>query len=209
MHFLISENIRPLPYVPEWIILILLVQSGLLAYLYLYSKKMIFIPLLALIDNRIRREIKESRNAFQVKMLNLLDILFYLNFSFLIFYFVKYNNFSFFQNSPLKWNHLNSKIQDIVNYSLVMFFSILIIFIKKQSFVFLSHLFEDSVRYDIFAFNFNMFLKASGIFTFPVTFSISWNIIQNPNYIYLLFATLFILYIFVVIMSFFSVPNKT
>lgn len=208
MYNLISENIRPLPYVPLWIVIILFVQTTLLTYLYLYSKKIIFIPFLALTDNRIRREITESRSSFQIRLLNLLDVLFYLNFAFLIFYLLKHNNFSLTLYLP-KLNNLNPKIQDIIYYSLILFFSVLIVFIKKQSFLLISYLFDETSRYNVFVFNLNMLLKTIGFLTFPIVFLISWKLILTANLVYFLLAILVTLYYFLMIISFLSIPHKT
>lgn len=137
-----------------------------------------------------------------------MDVLFYLNFAFLIFYLLKHNNFSFTLYFP-KLNNLNPKIQDIIYYSLILFFSVLIVFIKKQSFLLISDLFDESARYKIFVLNLNMLLKTIGIITFPFVFLISWEIIQPIKLVYFLLAAFIILYIILMVISFMEISHKT
>lgn len=201
-----SENIRQLPYVPAWILLVLLLQFAILFYLFLYSPSLIFIPLYSIFDRRIRREIIESHNSFQNRLLNLLDIIFYFSFSLLLFYFTK--NHNFFEITLLQ--NLNAqKAGDLKVYLLIVLFTVSLIFLKKQTFVFLTYLFEDTKRYNIFIFNINMFLKIIGLLILPFIFLLSWNFIQNQEIIYYLLIISTSLYLFLIFFNFLRIHHKT
>ncbi len=204
MFLLLTENLRNLPYLPYWIVVLIFIQLGLLLYLYLYFPKIILLPFLSLIDKRVRRELIESKNAFQSRILAFMDVMFYMNVSFLIL-FLTSHHFSNFINNYIK---LFSPLRNIVIYILILvsvfFFSIF----KKQTFLFIAYLFNDMRRYYIFTFNMSMFLKSTGLFLFPFVFIYLWGNINSDIILYFILGII-IIYLLLLIVSFFSITEKS
>lgn len=207
--FFIVENLRPLPYLSLWIIVFVFIQLSILLYLYIYFPKIIFLPFLTLVDKRVRREVIESKKSFQTRLLNIMDVLFYINFSFLIFFIA-------YKHLPDMADILNSSIiktysslKEVLIYALILLSTFFLSTLKKQIFLFIAYLFNDKSRYYIFSFNISMLIKNLGLLLFPLIFLYLWGFISDNMVLYFALIGIIITYIFILLMSFLHIPKKT
>ncbi len=203
--FLFQITSRPLPYVPSWIVIFLFIQTILLLYLYLYSPKLLWMPLRALIDHRIRRELLESKKSFQYRLLYLLDLVFLISLSFLLYFLMrdKPSTTEVLSALPFLFNK-----PEITLYFFILGASALGLIIKKQIFIGIAQLFDEMQRYYIFIFNMDMLQKFFGLITFPVIFAYSFDIIQSPFILNFIMTLNIIIYLLFLILSFASVAHK-
>lgn len=171
----------------------------------MYSPSLIFLPVLSVADKRIRREVLESHNSFQIRLLKSIDIFFYLNFSYALFYVLKEHHF--FQINFLQ-SLFQQKAGDLKVYLFIVLFNLVLIFLKKTTFLFLAYLFDEIKKYNILIFNLNMFLKIIGLMLFFFTFLFSFNLIENIYYIYFILILNTLLYILLMITGFYKIPHK-
>lgn len=202
------EHLRPIPYLPQWIVILITLQSAILMYLYLYSPKLIILPILSLIDKRVFREMMEAKNSFQLRLLKIMDIIFYISISLLIYSILH------IQPSYLKkylFSIISSRfLQQWTNVFLFLAILISIIVLssfKKLSFYLPSVIFDDK-RYDTFLFNFKMFMRAIGLVLFIGMFIYLWQDEASIYILYYLLGGMILLYLWMTIYSFFTLPHK-
>ncbi|MEW6773023.1 MAG: DUF4271 domain-containing protein [Bacteroidota bacterium] len=201
------ENIRPLPFLPLWVVIVIFSTLLIVLFLHLYSPKILWLPFLSLVDNRVRRELIESRFSFQVRLLNLMDIIFYINFSLILYFLIKIYS--------LQWlfkfitNFFYPQWEDIILFFSLLFFSFIMVFIKKQVFLVIAHLFDELKKYYIFVWNINMLIKVFGIIMLPFVFMYSWEIINNIQYLIIILIVNTILYFIFILISFLEISHKS
>ncbi|HPQ07822.1 MAG TPA: DUF4271 domain-containing protein [Bacteroidia bacterium] len=203
---ILLENIRPNPYIPNWIIIVLLIQISILFYIYIYSPRILLLPFLAIADKRVRRELMESKNSFQSRLLMLLNLVFYLSFSLMLYLLFKENNFV--QTSSLL-SDISYKWRDVVIFSVILFAVMVIVALKKITFISIAYIFDEIKRFGHFIFSMDMFLRTLGIVFFILNFAFVWELIENINVIYFVLIFNTILYILLLLFNFIEVVHKT
>jgi len=200
------ENIRPNPYIPNWILFVLFIQSAILFYVYIYSPRILSLPFLTLLDKRVRRELMESKNSFQSRLLMLLNIVSYISFSLMMYLSIKENNF-------IKISHMFSiisdKWRDGIIFLVVLILVFFIVSLKKISFVMIAHIFDETKRVGAFIFSMDMFLRALGIVFFVLNFIFLWELINIKDLIFSIFFTTAIFYFLILIIKYVETVHKT
>lgn len=205
---LLQEHLRVNPYIPYWMLLIILIQIIVFSYIYLHSAHTLLIPFQFLLDKRVKREVLESKNSFQIRSLKLINIIYLLNFSILFYMFMLYNQkntIDLFKQSPL--NFFDKDEYWLFIYALTAVLTIVLL--KKILFLMITHLFNEAERYNLFILNMEMFLKAWGTLMFPFIIMLLWS---DNDYMYILkylFILFIILYFLILLLSFSSLPQKT
>jgi len=203
---ILLENIRPNPYIPNWIILVLLIQISILFYIYIYSPRILLLPFLALVDKRVRRELMESKNSFQTRLLMLLNLVFYLSFSLILYLSLKENNFV--KTSNLL-SDISDKWKDVIIFSVILFAVMVIVTLKKIIFMSIAYIFDEIKRFGSLIFSMDMLLKTLGIVFLILNFAFVWELIDNKNLINsILFATA-VIYFLLLIFKYIEVVHKT
>ncbi len=209
-----AENIRAIPYLPHWMVFLMFAQFFFVLYIYLYSRKIVFLPVLSLVDKRVRRELIESKKSFQARLLKIMSIIFYINFSILtVLWLLQQNIFPYYQNifsyDTLSEYDNTYHFKNFALFILIFFMTMIAIFLKKQSFLGMIYFFDDEKRYFVFVFNIDMFLNAVGLFLFPLTFLYVWGILNSEYFLHYLLISIVLLYFILLVISFLKVPQKT
>ena len=202
----IQPQIRPSPYVDYWMVASILIPITLLFYIYLYSPNAIILPIRSLIDHRVRRELKESRNSFQARILNLLNIIFYFSFTFVLYFLIKDK----IKSNILKEYFFQSKYldNDFVLFLLLFISVFLVVFLKKQVFMLIAYIFDETERYWNFTFNMEMFIKTMGILILPFIFVFIFKWTEKIFFLQIVFFSNLTLYFLFLLKSFFELPKK-
>jgi len=202
----VQPQIRPLPYVDYWMVASILIPIILLFYVYLYSPNAIVLPIRSLIDHRVRRELKESRNSFQARILNLLNILFYFSVTFILYFLIGDKIQSIISKKYLFVSkYLNT---NFVVFLLLFITVFLVVFLKKQMFLLIAYIFDETERYWNFTFNMEMFIKSIGILILPFIFVFVFKWTEKIFFLQILFFLIIFLYFLLLLKSFFELPKK-
>lgn len=206
MLLLFTESLRTPPYVPLWLMVVILIQFVILMYLFIYFPNVYIKLLLSIFDRRVKREMMESYTSFQTRLLGMFDIIFYLSFSLLLFFLFKENNF--FQIQHIQNNH-QQNFDDIKIYLLILFGVIILVFLKKQTFSFLAYLFNEVQKYSSIIFNINSLIRILGVVMFPYISVVAWGGIQNYNSIHYILIFNILVYLFIFLFSFLQIVHKS
>lgn len=201
-----EENIRPIPYLPFWMVCVLFLSVGVLFYIYWYSPGLIFMPLRALIDKRVKRQLIESGHAFQKQMFRLLDLIFYISLSFILLAVIKEKNNTW--GIFFRWSVIE-KYQDLWFFLGVLISTRIVVFIKNKMFELVAYLFDEVHRYAVFSFNLSMFLKSMGLFLWISVFLYYWDIFQNIYWLQGVLGFSGLMYLSLIVMSFMQIPHKS
>ncbi len=196
----LTPALRNNPYIPWWIVVLLSVQTGIMALLYFYSPEIFAIPFQAMIDKRLVRNMKEMQNSFQVKMMKWMDVVFFLSISFILFNLItSIPNFIFAQG-----------LHATVLFLLILALFVSIYYLKLFSFLFVSWLFDEKEKYYTFFFNVGMYIKIIGIILYPLILLSSWKLVHLGEYFYIyLFISFIAGYLLTLLWSFIQTEKKT